>query len=185
MKRNLRSQQCSWQTRLLGIVTALFVSSGVASAQEDVAEVEEPTPVLTEEQRDALRDAREEQIRETLGLGPDDELPAREDLTDEQRDLLKEARADHIRDVLGLEDDAEIPRRNELTDEQRDLLHDAREDFVRETLGLDDDFELPERPQRPERGERPEGIERPDGAGSGDFERPERGGRGGGFGRRF
>ncbi len=195
MKRILRSTQRSWQAWLLSALTAFVAGSGIATAQEEVPEVEERTPVLSEEQRDTLRDVREEQIRETLGLGADDELPAREDLSEDQHDLLKDARADHIRDVLDLEDDAEIPRRNELSDEQRDLLHDAREDFVRETLGLEDDFELPERPprpdrpnrpERPERGERPdrperpEGFERPDGAGgsSDDFERPRRGGFG-------
>ena len=77
---------------------------------------------FTEEQRQALHDAREAEIRDILGLDDDAEVPSRGELDDAQRELLAEARADDLREILGLEDDAELPTRGELTDEQRDLI---------------------------------------------------------------
>lgn len=143
------------------VLAALFGATSVA-AEEDAPEVSlEKTPVFSEEQRQTLRDAREDQIRETLGLSDDAELPSRGDLTTEQRDLLADARADSVRELLDLPDDFELPDRPR---HRRDSYRPNRPNRPDRPDRPDhgDRPERPERPERPDRPERPEHPNRPD-----------------------
>ncbi len=55
---------------------------------------------FTTEQRMALRDAREADLRDTLGIAEGEALPRRRDLTDAQRERVSGGRADDLREIL-------------------------------------------------------------------------------------
>jgi hypothetical protein len=98
--------------------------------------------VLTPEQRETLRLAREAEARNLLGLAPDAPLPSHADLTDAQRETIRAARETEMRRVLGLRPDEPIPDRASATDEQRRKIVAAHEARLREALGLAPDAPL-------------------------------------------
>jgi hypothetical protein len=98
--------------------------------------------VLTPEQRETLRLAREAEARKLLGLAPDAPLPSHAELTDAQRETIRAAREAEMRRVLGLGPGEAIPDRSSATDEQRRKIVAAHEARLREALGLAPDAPL-------------------------------------------
>ncbi len=151
------------RVRALGLVAGLLAA---VVTQGTRAEAEEGAPpigpgveaapaagasriVLTPEQREKLRLAREAEARKLLGLAPDSPLPTRAELTDAQRETIRAAREAEMRRVLGLGPDEPIPDRASATDEQRRRIVAAHEARLREALGLAPEAPLSTEPPVP------------------------------------
>ncbi len=67
MTKNARKPGQHW-AQLAAMAASMLLAAGAATAQQDTVEMDERTPIFSEEQHEALREAHEADIRETLGL---------------------------------------------------------------------------------------------------------------------